>query len=211
MILWTVQDIAVWEQLEKTGLYTVPAELIVFPKRDDDACNHMNYAYRWLANQMSKLVGPPPEGVEYPIWAWYKRQGRHDGKPDMRQYHHAKGGQCVRMKLDVPDWEVLLSDFDDWHHALNYWYLSQDEADDSEFNEWIASLGVGFRDIGNWNLRSSELSQVRAKVESSWERILGVRQGDNHWHFPWEKRTIQATFWTLSLEHVVSVERFASR
>ncbi len=107
MILWTVQDIAVWEQLEKTGLYTVPAELIVFPKRDDDACNHMNYAYRWLANQMSKLVGPPPEGVEYPIWAWYKRQGRHDGKPDMRQYHHAEGGQCVRMKLDVPDWEVL--------------------------------------------------------------------------------------------------------
>ena len=177
MILWTVQDIAVWEQLEKTGLYTVPAELIVFPKRDDDACNHMNYAYRWLANQMSKLVGPPPEGVECPIWAWYKRQGRHDGKPDMRQYHHAKGGQCVRMKLDVPDWEVLLSDFDDWHHALNYWYLSQDEADNSEFNEWIASLGVGFRDIGNWNLRSSELSQVRAKVESSWERILGVRQG----------------------------------
>ena len=99
MILWTVQDIAVWEQLEKTGLYTVPAELIVFPKRDDDACNHMNYAYRWLANQMSKLVGPPPEGVEYPIWAWCKRQGRHDGKPDMRQYHHAEGGQCVRMKL----------------------------------------------------------------------------------------------------------------
>ncbi len=177
MILWTVQDIAVWEQLEKTGLYTVPAELIVFPKRDDDACNRMNYAYRWLANQMSKLVGPPPEGVEYPIWAWYKQQGRHDGKPDMRQYHHAKGGQCVRMKLDVPDWEVLLSDFDDWHHALNYWYLSQ----------------------------------VRAKVESSWERIVGVRQGDDYWHLPWEKRTIQATFWTLSLEHVVSVERFASR
>ena len=114
-------------------------------------------------------------------------------------------------KLDVPDWEVLLSDFDDWHHALNYWYLSQDEADDSEFNEWIASLGVDFRDIGNWNLRSSELSQVRAKVESSWERIVGVRQGDDYWHFPWEKRTIQATFWTLSLEHVVSVERFASR
>lgn len=211
MILWTVQDIAVWGQLEKMGFYTVPPELVGFPEQDDDSCYHANYAYRWLANQMGRLIGPPPEGVEYPIWAWYKQQGRHDGKPDMRQSHHIKGRRCVRMKLDVPDWEVLLSDFDGWHHVLNYWYLSQDEADDGEFDAWIASLGVDFQDIGNWDLCSSELSQVRAKVESSWERILGVRQEDDRWLFPWKKRTIQATFWALRLEYVVSVEQFVSR
>lgn len=31
MILWTVQDIAVWELLEETGCYTTPAEHWVFP------------------------------------------------------------------------------------------------------------------------------------------------------------------------------------
>lgn len=120
MILWTVQDIAVWEQLEEMGLYTTPAERIEFPESEDDALYHANYAYRWLADQMRKRVGPPPEGVVYPVWAWYKKQDQHDGKPDMRQSQYIKGRPCVRMKLDVPDWEVLLSDFDDWHHALNY-------------------------------------------------------------------------------------------
>lgn len=211
MILWTVQDIAVWDQVEKTGFYTTPADLIEFPERDDDACYHANYAYRWLADQMRDFVGPAPEGVEYPIWAWYKQQGQHDGKPDMRQSHYIKGRPCVRMKLDVPDWEVLLSDFDSWHHVLNYWYCSSDEAESDEFDAWCASLGVAFRDIGDWSLRSPELDFVRAKVEDSWKRVLGVRRKDEFWHFPWEKRTIQATFWVLRREHVVSVERFISR
>ena len=60
-------------------------------------------------------------------------------------------------------------------------------------------------------LKSPELDLVWAKLEASWERILGVRPEDEHWHFPWEKRSIQATFWVLRREHVISVERFISR
>ena len=115
------------------------------------------------------------------------------------------------MKLDVPDWDVLLSDFDDWHHALNYWHCSLDEEDSNEFDAWRESLGVGFHDIGNWDLKSPELDLVRARVEDSWERMLGVKPVDEHWHFPWEKRSIQATFWVLKRDHVISVERFVSR
>lgn len=211
MILWTVQDIAVWEQLESTGVYTTPSDKIVFPESENDAFDHANYAYRWLADQMRKRVGPPPEGIEYPVWAWYKQRGQHDGKPDMRSSHHIKGKPCVRMKLDIPDWEVLLSDFDDWHHALNYWHLSATEEESDEFGAWRESLGVSFHDIGNWNLKSPELELVRARVEASWERMLGVQPADEHWHSPWEERSIQATFWTLRREHVMSVERFVSR
>ena len=67
MILWTVQDIAVWEQIEETGLYATPSDKIEFPESEDDAFNHANYAYRWLVEQMRERIGPPPDGVEYPV------------------------------------------------------------------------------------------------------------------------------------------------
>lgn len=212
MLLWTIQDCAVWEQVKVTGSYAVSDEHIEFPAEEDDAFNHLNYAYRWLARQMELRVGPPPQGVHYPIWAWYKRYGQADGKPDMRASHYIPGKPCVRMKLDVPDYEVLLSDFDAWHHALNYCHLSATEVESEEFDKWCESLGVGFRDIGNWNLDTPELREVRATLEQSWERMLGVQpQSDENWHFPWEKRSFQATFWTLRRENVLSVERFISR
>jgi len=160
---------------------------------------------------MEKRVGPAPDGVEYPIWAWYKQQGKPDGKPDMRTHCYPPGKPCVRMKLDVPDWEVLISDFNDWHNALNYWYCSETERDSNEFDAWCTSLGVSFHDVGNRELQSPELDLVRARVEKSWERMLGVHPQDVEWHFPWKMRSFQATFWELKREYVLSVERFTSR
>ena len=90
MILWTVQDAAVWEQLEREGCYTTPAARIEFPESEDSAFYHANYAYSWLADRLRKRIGPPPDGVVYPVWAWYKQQGQHDGKPDMRQSQYIK-------------------------------------------------------------------------------------------------------------------------
>ena len=212
MIIWTIQDPAVWDQLEKTGIYTTPDARIEFPPEEDDALCHFNYAYRWLSERMAERIGPPPEGVRYPVWAWYKQQGRADGKPDMRSSQYLKGSPCVRMKLDIPDYEVLVSDFDNWYFALSYCYLSRSERDDEDFERWYESLGIGFHDIGNWVLDSPDLRLVRSHVEQSWERMLGIEpQPDTYWHFPWEKRSLQATFWTLRREHVLSVERFISR
>ena len=211
MILWTIQDIAVWEQLEATGVYTTPSDRIEFPEHEDTDCHHAHYAYRWLSEQMRKRVGPPPKGVEFPVWAWYKQQERPDGKPDMRCSHYIKDLPCVRMKLDVPDWEVMITDFEDWHYALNYWHCSTTEQESDEFEKWHESLGISFHDIGDWSLQSPELTLVRERVEKSWERIIGINPVNEQWHFPWKKRSFQATFWTLRHEHVLSVERFISR
>lgn len=211
MILWTLQHPAVWEQLEREGVYAVSADRIGFPEANDNAWNHSHHAYQWLAAQMKQRVGPSPDGVQFPVWAWYKQQGRPDGKPDMREYGYYDDRPCVRMKLDVPDWEVLLTDFDDWHHALNYSYLPSDEADSERFDAWIESLGVVWRDISDWSKRGPEYDVVRAEVEASWERMIGVRHVDERWHLPWKKRCIQATFWVLRREYVLSAERFGLR
>ena len=77
--------------------------------------------YAWLVLQMKKRIGSPPEGVTYPVWAWYKwRENRK--KPDLRaerwQYGQ-KGDKFYRLEIEIPDREVLLSDFDEWICVLN--------------------------------------------------------------------------------------------
>ena len=105
---------------------------------------------------------------------------------------------------------MLLSDFD-VALRLNYWYCPLDEKDNPAFESWHKRLGVDYCDISDWGRTSPELGLVRNRVEKSWQRILGVSQQSESWGLPWAKRTIQATFWTIDLENVVSVEHFVSR
>lgn len=69
MILWTIQDIAVWERLQATGSCSTPSEKITFPTNEDNDRYHANYAYRWMAKQMTERLGPPPKDIAYPVWA----------------------------------------------------------------------------------------------------------------------------------------------
>lgn len=210
MILWTVQDVRVWQRVRDGETYTTDESHILFPGYEDDDANHCNHAYLWLADKMRERVGEPPEGVRYPVWAWYKRQGQHDGKPDMRRWKaEPDSEEVVRMRLDVPDWEVLLSDFDDWHSVLNYWPSFETKEEYDDYDKMLEDLGIDWLDVSNWSKTSEELARIRRTVEESWESTLGVRRGiDDYCSHPWPLRTIQATFWELKPEYVVSVEKF---
>lgn len=73
---------------------------------------------------MAKRISSPPFGVNYPIWAWHLWEGS-SNRPDMRKSSYApRGTPIVRIKLDIPENEILLSDFDLWHYVLNHWYLA---------------------------------------------------------------------------------------
>lgn len=52
------------------------------------------------------------------------------------------GTQGVRLEVEIPDAQVLLSDFDLWHYPLNYWYLPDDEEDDWRFERRCAEKGA---------------------------------------------------------------------
>ncbi|WP_162610957.1 DUF3841 domain-containing protein [Gordonibacter sp. An230] len=213
MILWTLQHPAVLDALETNGRYLVEPKNIVFPPEQDSATVHLHAAYQWLISKMEARIGPPPKGAEYPIWAWYKQQGRTDGKPDMRRSGHAKPGEpLVRMKLDVPDNLVLLSDFNDWHFVLNYWHCSKTEEESVAFDLECESSGVSFLDLGNFDLDSPALRRLRRTIVNSWDYVLDVYAPRNEdWHSPWQKRSIQATFWALEKRHALSIERFTAR
>lgn len=93
-------------------------------------------AYDWMATQMRDRIGQPPtRRVSVPIWAWQQYDGAHGKRPDLRSSGHLPTGtRGYRIAFTIPDADVLLSDFELWHYALNYWYLPSSESDAETFD-----------------------------------------------------------------------------
>lgn len=112
MILWTIQHRVAYKEMLRTGsLRANPAHICDEFFRD---------AYEWMAGQMKNRIGNPPEGVEFPVWTWYQWEGKRK-RIDMRTHGRGsdKGEPIVLLTIDVPEEQVLLSDFDWWHAVLN--------------------------------------------------------------------------------------------
>jgi len=177
MILWTIQHKKVYEKLLENGVVRGTPMYI--------ALEDFKEAYEWMAVQMRKRIGNPPEDAVYPMWAWYQWEGKRK-RPDMRVHGRGwseKGTPIVLLTLDVPDRCVLLSDFDYWHVVLNNGEIIFPY---NEFKYYSKEEG-----------------------EKSWENIFDIScsfDGEEH-HF----LSTQATMWEIKAEWVVKVEHFVSR
>ena len=98
-----MQPIEIWNILQDTGVYRCDPEKSSMPD--------IQFAekYEWLIEQMKKRIGPPPDGVTYPVWAWYMQNGKHK-KPDLRRERGGNGWKGERfacMEIDVPEDRIL--------------------------------------------------------------------------------------------------------
>ena len=117
MRLWTIQGIEIYKQLQRdeVAYCTEPAWA------DDEK---FLKAYDWMAEQMRQRIGEPPiKDIKYPMWAWYQYTSAKSKKPS-RSYLDIEKGISVYMEIEIPDNEVLLSDFSNWHNVLNQWPLT---------------------------------------------------------------------------------------
>ena len=189
MRLWTVQPNEVYEIILADGVYRCDSE-------KSECIKYMSFTapYKWLAKQMKKHIGPPPDGVTFPVWAWHTVNWKNK-RPDMRWAEfRSEPRPFVLMEIEIPDGDVLLSDEELWHFVLNDCYLSDAENED-EYDE----------DRKRFELLSEEEKQK--EKEESWERIFAVSPPiDNGW----ERAGcyIQATFWELHKEQIVKVWRY---
>ena len=106
MLLWSIQHKRAYEKMEQTGVLRADKNFI--------ATDWFENSYLWMAEQMKKRIGEPPEGVIFPVWAWYQWEGMRK-RPDMRVHGRnwgEKGTPVVLLTIEVPDNLVLLSDFD---------------------------------------------------------------------------------------------------
>ena len=177
MKLWTIQHRAAYEKMLRTGVLRAASERIL--------AECFREPYRWMAEQMKKRIGNPPEGVELPVWAWYQWEGNRK-RPDMRHHGQSsdKGVPIVLLTIEVPDNQVLLSDFDYWHVVLN----------DGELIFPYDENAVYSKD----------------ERQKSWENIF-----EYECTFDNEERNIglstQATLWEIKAEWVLKAEHFKTQ
>ena len=63
MRLWTIQTIEFYDALRKNG--------VVHCDRESWLCREYREMYDWMADEMRKRIGNPPNPVvRYPLWAW---------------------------------------------------------------------------------------------------------------------------------------------
>ena len=197
MKLWTIQTQRALQCLRKHGYLRGQR---TFADRDFLA------AYDWMAVQMRDRIGRPPSTrVSIPIWAWQQYDGIHKKRPDLRRSGHLPvGTRGYRIGFAVPENRVLLSDFELWHYALNYWYLASSESDAESFEKQYPNLRC------SWSTPPTD-QQINSAIKHSWRRMF-----DLDWHDPYvtghkHEKSIQATLWQLDESWVTTVDEFVAR
>ena len=186
--LWTIQPKEVYEELLKNGIFRCNKNKI----KDLD---FWGPKYEWMAKKMKEKIGPPPEGVIFPIWFWYKRDGQNK-KPDLRKRREfgPKGAEMCLLEVGIPDEKVLLSDFMNWHFVLNgshtYSTAKTEEAFD-ELDSWLQSLPA---------------EAAQREIEKSWDSIFDIEPFKNE--FCEQGYWVQGTAWELKKEYVKTARLF---
>ena len=175
MKLWSIQHKSAYDQLQKEGVLHANEKYLF-------CGDELRFAYDWMADQLEQRVGKAPNGVHYPIWAWYQWEGQRK-RLDMRTHRRwgVKGTPIVLLTLEIPDHLVLLSDFDMWHCVLNHGEVS--------FSGDIEKI------------------YTEQEIRESWNDIFKWNKINQYWPEP---KTTQGVFWEIKKEWVVNAEPFVS-
>ncbi len=195
--LWTIQPIEWYEKLLKNGVIHGEKQFV------DE---YLVLPYHWMIKNMDERIGKRPFSECHPVWAWYQYGDSKRRKPDLRNTALLpRGTKGVRMEIRKKESEVLLSDFDLWHYVLNYWHIADSEEKCGEFDHLLECQNIAFVDKESYTL------EIRQKIEQSWGKVLDLNYASNYTAYPFDEKSVQATFWTLSVDEVVKVEEFMAR
>ena len=188
MRLWTFQPIEVYEILKNKGIYRCDPN-------NNGVDKYLIKSYIWLVSEMEKRIGKRPNGVKLPIWAWHTTYWKHN-KPDLRHVEFKCSKPCLLMEIEIPDNQVVLTDFDAWHFVLNHWYLGKStcEAEHDKEQAWLDTLTNKQRNI---------------EIIKSWQRVFDISKYSNEWFS--RGMFIQATFWELKLSQVKKIYKVRSK
>lgn len=131
--LVTIQPIEVLEILKKRGRYVCDIKRTTH--RDYDEYSFRD-VYDWLAAQMVTRIGQPPDGVYYPVWAWYRNDDDYQSWGDA-------GCKYAEIALEIEPWRVVLSDNDAWNSVIGHCPVIYEEDDEKWNAEWERCMKIG--------------------------------------------------------------------
>ena len=192
MRIWTIQPLEVLDIINETGRFICDKSKSTYG--DDE---QFQKAYKWMIGTMIHDRNiTKPDDVELPIWGWYVWNWKHK-KPDFRMIGLGRPGikyVCIELELDED--KVLLSDFDAWHNVLN----------DRFNNPATTEKDYERREKRFDNLRPN--LQYLTKI-MSWDNIFNILPFKNN--FCSNGQYVQATFWEIRKENIISVKEFIAR
>ena len=197
MKLWTIQTAPAWDLMQQRGCLRGQRSHV-----DRDFLP----AYDWIADQMRERIGKPSSAcISIPIWAWQQYDGIRRKRPDLRSSGHLPTGtRGYRIGFTIADASVLLSDFELWHYALNYWYLPTSESDAEAFDTCHQNLRC------SWSNPPPD-QRVNSAIKHSWQRMFDLDWHDPYVTAPNDQKSIQATLWQLEVSWVTIVDEFVAR
>lgn len=171
LLLHTIQTGVAYERLLSDGVLRPSPEL---------AATEWPEAYAWMNRMMADRL---PTTGDAALWLW-ARIRRYDLVSNCRRASRSSDPQ-VLLTCRIPRERVLLSQFDEWHSALNSALAvmvdpgETDESFESRFDELTDAFIARLDDA---NVRNSPISEwpadLRAEAESSWECIFDRRRFD---------------------------------
>jgi len=176
--LWTLQSVAAVRALEGGDTYFSRPDFDRDWGEEPDSYWSFRQAYAWMADRMAERIGPPPSGVEHPVWAWARPPfATKSGAPDLRSMREP-GEPKVLLELLVDPCETLISDYAGWHHVLNGSPLGLSEAESDLMDRRLCAIAESSDGITRENsqLLPKDFSDpdVVAELSRGWLRIFEV-------------------------------------
>lgn len=184
MIIRSVQKREVLDSVMSTGVaYCTDVRTMA----DDPDFPLFSVAYRWMSEQMERRIpSGKPERAQSPFWGWAQYgNSRKVYRMDQKQYSPE---EYVLLTLDIPEDQLLLSDFDLWHYPLNGCACT-------DSRELRKCQGQDFLSLPE---------DLRNAIMKSWERIFDLRTQDRFQRRKRRNRYIQATFWQIRREWIAN-------
>lgn len=138
-------------------------------------------AYKFIADEMNDRVEKRKfEDTSCPIWAWYIYCGEPAPTKDLDDHHKGQ----IRLKIEIDDSRVLLSDFDMFCYIAGHGYY---------FN-------VGKKQK---RLYEGKYGRPAKFYYPNWRLMFKLhRKKGNDYAFSYKQESVQGTFWELFLEDV---------
>jgi len=175
MIVYSVQSLDAYYKMREQG-YLSGEEKFVWDEFKDP--------YKWMMSQMEKRIPGYTSGT-YPIWVWRRRVNRNEGAL------LPKGAKGVILTLDIPDEQILWSDFGTWDFVLSSYPVTESE---EEFEEFLKD-------------------EESFPVEETWDRIFDfefLRSMEESWG-KLDEEWIQGVTPRITMDMMNKVNRFIAK
>lgn len=171
--VWTKQNRAVLEQLEKNGRFVADERYMRVGM--EEHFDVMRFLYRWLAEHMPNQNCRPAD-AQYPVWVSFKAE---DTMLPEAGY--------VILELQVEEELMTKADINKWGTILNYSYIPCNEKDAETHRENMKRLGVDDAKA----VMTPFYPLQKQEIIKSWDRLFDDRihiGGDNAYGLLWEVR-----------------------